>query len=127
MSDLEQVVGVVSVAERKRRKDKHKGVVHTVLVQALSPVLLLSPQAILFIVAKVSDVDRNAGLFGLVYWVSKTSFLFNPLVDAVAALYFVPSYRQAFLVTVGLKKKKTTKVVVVHRRAALVKVAPLNK
>ncbi len=95
------------------------------LIQALSPILLLQPRVILFMVAKVLDVDRNAGIFGLAYWVSKTIFLLNPLVDAAAALYFVPSYRQAFLVTLGLKKK--TKVVVMQPRATQAKLGTLKK
>ncbi len=84
-----------------------------VLAQALCP-LLLTPRIILFVVAEGLDIALYEGLFGVVYWLSRSMFLLNPLVDALAALYLVPPYRKALLDTMGLKQKKT-KVIRIHR------------
>ncbi len=76
-------------------------------MQTLSPlVLVLAPVGLLFFVAGVADLQLSDGSAAVGSLLSSAAFLFNPLFDAMATLYFVGPYKRALLKLLGFNQKK---------------------
>ncbi len=86
------------VASQDNKKDK--AVIKTVLVQSLSPVLLMSPSILMMLIKSSQKIDDNSAILTYVSIFCLSLFLLNPLVDAVSAMCLLPSYRNAILAMV---------------------------
>ncbi len=103
VSPAVQAQGKLKVAKQ------HMGIVVTLLVQTLCPIVLASPLLLFYLVMLVRPIDDiySDPIANFVTFFSAFSFHFNPFIDAAAALYFVPPFRKALLYLVrGSKAQK---------------------